>query len=168
MKIIFALSVAIGVICSLASAQQYAVNQQAAPQQILTSGLVKEHVFIVLNYIVQGILSNVVYYLVKLVTFIAPANAIVNVATLVTALKALGNPTISTLLTAVLALVSLNGTPVLQVIPFGILGIQIDGANLLQFLIASIPPGTASAPFSLVASLLGNYMLQLLVVLTTQ
>lgn len=177
MKFIFAVFVTISVICAFASAQQYAQQYpqqyaqqyaQPAPQQIQTNALATQQVNSVLNYIVQSVLATVVNYVVKLVILCAPANAVVDVKTLVTALTALGNPTVNTLLTAVLALVTVDGELILPVFPVGILGLQLDGANLLQFLVASIPPGAAQLPFATVNTLLGNYLLQLLIVLTTQ
>lgn len=172
MKFIFALIVAISVISPFVSAQysaQYPVAQQpvAAPQ-IPVSNEVREHVFSELNYIVQGTLTNVVYYLVKFIIFVAPPNAEVNVATLVAALTSLGNPTVDALLTAVLALVTVNGLPILEVMPPGIRVLQIDGASLLQYLIASNPTGALTLPFATVAQLLGNFLLQLLITITTQ
>lgn len=167
MKFILTVFVAICFCGSLASAQYYNQQVQAAPQLPL-SGLVQQQINGALNYIVKGILSNVVYYIVKLLVLVVPPNATVEIAVLVPALTALGNPTVSTLLTAVLLLVTTDGVPILQVFPAGILALQLNGADLLQFLVASIPPGTASAPFSLVASLLGEYLLQVLTVLTAQ
>lgn len=169
MKYLFAVFVTICFCGSLASAQ-YA-NQQAVQStagQLPLSGLVQQQINGALNYIVKNIISNVVYYVVKLLALVAAPNATVAIPTLVTALQALGNPTVSALLTAVLLLVGVNGAPILAVFPSGILALQIDGANLLQFLVASIPPGTTAAPFSLVATLLGSYLTQLLAVLTAQ
>lgn len=120
-----------------------------------------------MNYIVQNVISSVVYYIVQLIILISPTNALVIIPTLLTAIQQLGDPSEETLLFVVLRLVGVLGEPIPQVFPARILDLQIDGINLLQFLISSIPPGINIAPFSLVANLLGDYLTQLLYLCTT-
>lgn len=170
MKFIFAVIVVISFCGSLAAAKQYVYQQpqQSSAVQLPVSNLVKEQVYSVLNYIVQNVLSNVVYFLVQFVILIARSNAAINVRTLITALGTLDYLSLNTLLSAAFELIGVNGELILDVVPDGILELQIDSDNLVQFLVSSIPPGTKIVPFPLVATLIGDYISQLLSVVATQ
>lgn len=195
MKYIAVILVAVGVVCSIASAQQYYQSpqqyqtyQQPAGQQYQSgqqyqtgqsyqpsSGqqqqghrLLQPLINKVLNYVVQSVIKNVISYVVKLINIITPSDATFNIPTLASTLQALGNPNIDTLLTKVLALVTVDAEPVLDVVPFGLLEILVDGNNLLQYLLSQIPQGTDTVQHEVVENLIANYLNQLLDVITTQ
>lgn len=174
MKYGFVIFVIVGVVASIASVQGdcgcdssplAALSQISPPPAIPVppiGALLTQFVYQLLNYAIQSVLSLTVYYLEVLIVLITPAGAVVDIPVLIEALTALGNPDLNTLLTAVLALVGVNGAPVLAVIPPTLLAIQVPGCSLLEFLTAVVPPGVTTAPFALVASLLVTYLVQYL------
>lgn len=113
--------------------------------------------------IVQNLISRIVLNIIDLIQQFVPDNAVVNVPTLLVGLKALGNPNVGELLVALFALVGGDTSYLWKAIPVGFLKLQLDGHNFLEFLTASIPLGTVTAPFSYIADLLGSYLSKLVI-----
>lgn len=166
MKFIFAVIVVIGIFGSLASATVIQVINQQPYQtsaiQIPVSNLVQQQVDNALSFIVQNVLSNVIYYLVEFAIFVAPPKATIYIPTLITALQVLGNLDLYTLLSAVFDFVGVNPEGLLGFVPGGLLASQINTGSLLQFLVSNIPVGINSVPFPAVAHLFGDYLSNLL------
>lgn len=166
MKCFIALVAAICIIGSASSVPQYGyANQQVAP--VGNTFLFDNFAATLASNIVQNIVSRIVLNIVAVLVQLAP-NAVVPVPTLLTALQALGNPTLSILLTAIFALLGVKGASVLPRIPPGLVALQLNGPDFLQFLLTQIPPNTAQVPLPFLANLLGNYLSKLLITILSQ
>lgn len=114
-----------------------------------------------LSGIVNDLISSILAYLQNLLLILIGANTPVSVPAL---LQGLAAPSLSlaSLLQNVFVLVNTNANTVVSELPRLIQTLPIDVASLSSVLLAAIPAGTPSVPFGTLASLLLNYLQQLL------
>lgn len=119
------------------------------------------------NNVVVTLVTKIVFNLVAEINSGVDANSPVAVAVLKLAVKALQDPSVGALLTALYLLMGGN-KDVLENLPGGLKEIHLDGDNFLNYLISQIGPDTSSLPFFDLSKILGNYLVQLFLQLISQ
>lgn len=119
------------------------------------------------NNVVVTLVTKIVSNYVAEINSGVDANSPVAVAVLKLAVKALEDPSVGALLTALYLLMGGN-KDVLDDLPGGLKEIHLDGDNFLNYLISQIGPDTSSLPFLGLSKILGEYLVQLLLQLISQ
>lgn len=113
--------------------------------------------------IIENVVSGIVLNLVFQIEQFVPDNSLVNVPTLFAALESFGDPSVGEVFDTLLTLVGVDSSYLWQILPSGLLALQLDSYELLRFLSASIPLGTVLVPFPYIADLFSNYLSKLLI-----
>lgn len=113
---------------------------------------------------VANLVQEVVQFLAVQILQLIPPTAPVPLATLLAALTALGaKGSISAILTGVLALYKKDGSKLIAILPKIVANYLVVIADLAKFLTSQLPAGAKTAPFGAVLSILGLYLLNLLI-----
>lgn len=132
----------------------------AGPIQQL--GLTKSfHLGDLLRNPVVALVQTLVQFLSLLILQLVPANTEVQVAALISAVECLKTPSVATVLTAVLSLAKVKENTILAILPRVALNVPINIGQLKNILASKIG-AASSVPFSILLSLLGTVLLELI------
>lgn len=113
---------------------------------------IKDLVIDVVNYLAEGIIELI------------PAVQEVEVAIVISGIKALGDEaTIVAILSAIFKLFKADGKKIIAVIPKVVANTKIVISNLLDYLASKLPPNAKKAAFGVILSNVGLYLLLVLV-----